>query len=224
MHHAGGIESHMEPFAGWRAGFGHTLHRECPIGFRHPERIGRQPGIAIFQHARANGFRSRCQEVHEGIVPGGRRHIVKRAQNAIRAAAADGPRIAVTVAEAGLKHPVEAPASLFDQAAVQLRVGALGVQALRETEHRINDVAGVAHALRQIAGIVPAAVDDNPLVAMNRLPIAVAHAVYTGNRHAAALHIKEIERLQNRFAPNAGGNAKWPGGSPPHSMRYQPGC
>src|ERR1039458_10898243 len=37
-------------------------------------------------------------------------------------------------------------------------------------------------------------------------------SVNAGDRHAAALYVKEVERLQNRVAPDVRGDAKWTGG------------
>src|SRR5207244_9269704 len=94
-----------------------------------------------------------------------------------------GTLLTEPIAKAGLQKPVEPPTRFFEHALAEFWILASRVQALCEAEQAINDLARIAQTLGQIPGIVPAAVDDDPLLAMNCGPVAVADSVHSGDRH-----------------------------------------
>ena len=49
---------------------------------------------------------------------------------------------------------------------------------------------------------MPAAVDDDPLVAVDHGPVPVADSMHAGNRHSAAFGVEKVNRLQNRLPPD----------------------
>ena len=74
---------------------------------------------------------------------------------------------------------------------VELGVFVPGAKPLRQAEHSIDSLPGVAETLGEIAGIVPAPIDDEPVAAVDRRPVAVADAVHPRYRHPAALGIEK---------------------------------
>src|SRR5262249_24569151 len=113
-----------------------------------------------------------------------------------------------TVAKTGFKHPIQSPPGFLNQALAKFGVGVHGMQSFRKAEQAVDDFAGIAHTLRQIARIVPPAINDNASVSVDRDPIPMANTMHSGNCHAAPLPIKKIERLENRLSPNSGSDRK----------------
>src|SRR3974377_1729314 len=126
-------------------------------------------------------------------IRGPRAAVVEVAKNSVGPVAHGGKSDAQPVARTGLEHPVETPLRLFDQAALQVRIRAAHPQLLSQTEHGVNGFGGVDGALRKVARIVPASVDDDSLVSVNSLPVAMAGAVHSWDLHSAALCIEEVQ-------------------------------
>ena len=80
------------------------------------------------------------------------------------------------------------PQRLFHKAICKFAFLAARSHALSEVEHGIDGLGCVHQSLGKIAGIVPAAVQDDALVAVRALLVGVTNHVDARNLHPAALH------------------------------------
>ena len=160
---------------------GHCSHGKAPVFLRLLQAVARQNGVGLFQHARGKSLRGGGRQVLRGIVAGLRGYVVEVADYAIRPAIHLREARAEAVVKRHLQQPVEAPLGFFKKAVQQFGIFVSGLHALRQTEHGVGRLGGVAERLRKVSGIVPAAIHHQLLVAVLEHPIAVAHVVHAGN-------------------------------------------
>lgn len=66
------------------------------------------------------------------------------------------------------------------------------MQPFRQAKQSAHQFTRVLQTLGQISRVVPAAIDDDALVAVDRRPIAMANAMHAFNGHSASLGVKEV--------------------------------
>ena len=115
-------------------------------------------GSELFQHAGGKRLGGGGSEVRRGIVAGLRRYVVDVADDAVRPAVHLEKPGRNAVVKGHLQQPVEAPLRLFKKAVEQFGIFVSGLHALREAEHGVGRLGGVAQRLREVSGIVPSAV------------------------------------------------------------------
>ena len=130
------------------------------------------------------------------------RHVVHRAQDVVGPESHRRPLDAIAVGEGRLEDPIQAPSALFHQLPGQCRVFAAGAELGGQVEHRIDRLGRVDEPWRQIARIVPAAVDHDPPAVVLTLPVLVTHPVHAGNLRPASLGIEEVQGLADRAGPD----------------------
>ena len=165
-------------------------------------------GLALLQHAIRDRLGRRGDVVHVRVVLRFARAVVRVADDVVRPEIVAREAHAVSAVEADAQHPVESPLRFLDQPRDERRVAAASRAALGEREHRVGRLAGVDHALRQIARVVPPAAIDDALVAVRREPVEVIDAVRAGHGEAAPLAVEEVERFPDRVLPHVGADAE----------------
>ena len=123
------------------------------------------------------------------------RAVVRVADDVVRPEVVARERHAVSAGEPHAQHPVEAPLRFLDRAGRRAPGSSPRDAALGEREHRVRRFAGIDQALRQIAGVVPAAAHRDSLVAERREPVEMIDAVRARHVEPAALAVEEVERL-----------------------------
>ena len=87
--------------------------------------------------------------------------------------------------------PGQAPPGLLDEPRRQR--GVFVVQALSQIEHRVGAFGGVGQTLGKVAGVVPAAIEENVPAQVARLPVAMTNPVNAGNSGAASLAEEKVD-------------------------------
>ena len=95
----------------------------------------------------------------------------------------------IAVVETRLEQPFDTPGRFVLEFGCQFAEDGILPDQIEVAHQRVASESGAVESLRQVAGVMPAAIDDLPLVFVESLPVLVADAVDVGNRVATALTV-----------------------------------
>ena len=147
-------------------------------------------------------------EVFKGNILRRHDHVVHRADLVVGVIPHPRPSDAIAIAKTGFQQPVESPTGLLQQTFLQVRANTFLLELFVDLQHGIGGPAGAERSLRQIAGIMPAAVDDVRLAVEGSLPVLMAHMMNAEDIKTAALAVIKVQRLLNHTKPDVVGDGE----------------
>ena len=167
---------------------------------------GRFEGLTIFRESLGSLEKHRyALENLPGYEFGPGKHVIRRANHTIRVIAQRAPADVPAFGEAYFQQPLQAPLHLFGHPGVKCPVPLYRFQHIQQG---VAAVSRAPEALREVSGVVPAAVYHLLFLSGKALGIGMTDVMDTFHRIATALTKIEVKRAPERFFPYVGANGE----------------